>query len=262
MTEFQQFADKPSMGQSVGGFAIHILTASGAALAFLALLAAVDRAWSAMFLWLGIALIVDGLDGPLARGFNIAAVLPRWSGDTLDLVVDFVTYVFVPAFAIANSGLLPNLLASIAGVAIVVTGAIYFADREMKMPGNYFRGFPAIWNTAAFYLLLLRPSPVWSTVAVPIHSSTTGRAIASPDGCFARPMGRARAHHSRARHGARALDHRRTLRDCDLRGRAWSTAASELTREIKSDEELQPEAFERRARPETTIRERRARRRL
>jgi phosphatidylcholine synthase len=130
------------------------------------LLAAVDRAWPAMFLWLGIALIVDAIDGPLARGFHIAAVLPRWSGDTLDLVVDFVTYVFVPAFAIANSGLLPKLLAPVAGVAIVVTGAIYFADRQMKMPGNYFRGFPAIWNTAAFYLLLLRPSPFWSAVAV------------------------------------------------------------------------------------------------
>ena len=166
MTEFQQSADKPSMGQSASRFAIHILTASGAALAFLALLAAVDRAWPAMFLWLGIALIVDAIDGPLARGFHIAAVLPRWSGDTLDLVVDFVTYVFVPAFAIANSALLPNLLAPVAGVAIVVTGAIYFADRHMKMPGNYFRGFPAIWNTAAFYLLLLRPSPFWSTVTV------------------------------------------------------------------------------------------------
>jgi phosphatidylcholine synthase len=166
MTEFQQSADKPSMGQSASRFAIHILTASGAALAFLALLAAVDHAWPAMFLWLGIALIVDAIDGPLARGFHIAAVLPRWSGDTLDLVVDFVTYVFVPAFAIANSGLLPNLLAPVAGIAIVVTGAIYFADRHMKMPGNYFRGFPAIWNTAAFYLLLLRPSPFWSTVTV------------------------------------------------------------------------------------------------
>ena len=166
MTEFQQSADKPSMGQSASRFAIHILTASGAALAFLALLAAVDRAWPAMFLWLGIALIVDAIDGPLARGFHIAAALPRWSGDTLDLVVDFVTYVFVPAFAIANSALLPNLLAPVAGVAIVVTGAIYFADRHMKMPGNYFRGFPAIWNTAAFYLLLLRPSPFWSTVTV------------------------------------------------------------------------------------------------
>ena len=166
MTEFQQSADKPSMGQSASRFAIHILTASGAALAFLALLAAVDRAWPAMFLWLGIALIVDAIDGPLARGFHIAAALPRWSGDTLDLVVDFVTYVFVPAFAIANSALLPNLLAPVAGVSIVVTGAIYFADRQMKMPGNYFRGFPAIWNTAAFYLLLLRPSPFWSTVMV------------------------------------------------------------------------------------------------
>ena len=145
---------------------VSIITASGAALAFLALIAAVDRAWPAMFLWLGIALIVDAIDGPLARRFQIAAVLPRWSGDTLDLVVDFVTYVFVPAFAIANSGLLPKLLAPVAGIAIVVTGAIYFADRQMKMPGNYFRGFPAIWNTAAFYLLLLRPSPVWSTVAV------------------------------------------------------------------------------------------------
>ncbi|MBV8743773.1 MAG: phosphatidylcholine synthase [Xanthobacteraceae bacterium] len=166
MTELQPSADKPSMGQSAGRFAIHILTASGAALAFLALIAAVDRSWPAMFLWLGIALIVDAIDGPLARRFHIAVVLPRWSGDTLDLVVDFVTYVFVPAFAIANSGLLPNPLAPAAGVAIVVTGAIYFADRHMKMPGNYFRGFPAIWNTAAFYLLLLRPSPVWSTVAV------------------------------------------------------------------------------------------------
>jgi phosphatidylcholine synthase len=166
MTEFQQSADKPSMGESAGRFAIHILTASGAALAFLALLAAVDRAWPEMFLWLGVALIVDAIDGPLARRFHIAVVLPRWSGDTLDLVVDFVTYVFVPAFAVANSGLLPELLAPVAGVTIVVTGAIYFAVRRMKMPGNYFRGFPAIWNTAAFYLLLLRPSPFWSTVTV------------------------------------------------------------------------------------------------
>jgi phosphatidylcholine synthase len=166
MSELHQSADKPSLGQNAGRFAIHILTASGAALAFLALLAAVDGAWPAMFLWLGIALIVDAIDGPLARRFQIASTLPRWSGDTLDLVVDFVTYVFVPAFAIANSGLLPELLAPAAGIAIVVTGAIYFADRHMKMPGNYFRGFPAIWNTAAFYLLLLRPAPAWSAVAV------------------------------------------------------------------------------------------------
>jgi phosphatidylcholine synthase len=145
-------------------FLIHVLTASGAALAFLALGAAVGGRWSAMFMWLGIALIVDAADGPLARYFRVTETLPRWSGDTLDLVVDFVTYVFVPAYAIAASGLISAPLDVAAGIAITVTGALYFADRSMKMPDNYFRGFPTLWNAAAFYLLLLRPTS-WITAA-------------------------------------------------------------------------------------------------
>jgi len=164
MTEFDPPAPRSPIDQQFRGFAIHILTASGAALALLALIAAVDRAWSAMFLWLGLALIVDGIDGPLARRFDVARTLPRWSGDTLDLVVDFVTYVFVPAYAISHSGLLPGLWAPLGGVIVVITGALYFADREMKLAGNYFRGFPALWNIVAFYLLLLRP-PSWLAVA-------------------------------------------------------------------------------------------------
>ena len=87
---------------------VHILTASGAALAFLALHAAIRGRWSEMFAWLGLALVVDAADGPLARRLEVAETLPRWSGDTLDLVVDFLTYVFVPAYAIAASGLLPE----------------------------------------------------------------------------------------------------------------------------------------------------------
>jgi phosphatidylcholine synthase len=113
-----------------------------------------------MFLCLGLALIVDGADGPLAREFKVAQVLPRWSGDTLDLVVDFTTYVFVPAFAVVASGLMPDVLAIPSGVIVVITGAIYFADRRMKTEDNYFRGFPAVWNLAAFYLYLLQP-PEW-----------------------------------------------------------------------------------------------------
>ena len=146
-------------------FLIHVLTASGAALAFLALRAAVAGRWPEMFMWLGLALIVDAVDGPLARYFRVSETLPRWSGDTLDLVVDFVTYVFVPAYAIAASGLLSAPLDVAAGIAITVTGALYFADRRMKMPDNYFRGFPTLWNAAAFYLLLLRPAP-WLAAAI------------------------------------------------------------------------------------------------
>ncbi len=153
-------------GRMVGRFCVHVLTAAGAAFALLALMAAVAEQWAVMLAWLGLALVVDAADGPLARRLEVASRLPRWSGDTLDLVVDFVTYVFVPAYAIAASGLLPPGFGAAAGVLVVVTGALYFADRAMKTPDNYFRGFPALWNVVAFYLLLLRPGPGWTAACV------------------------------------------------------------------------------------------------
>jgi phosphatidylcholine synthase len=140
-------------------FGVHLLTAAGAALALMSLFAAAERRWSLMFLWLGLALIVDTIDGPIARRARVAQVLPRWNGDVLDLVVDFLTYVFVPAFAIAAGGFWPEPGGILAGILIVTTGVIYFADREMKTPDNYFRGFPAVWSIVAFYLFLLRPGP-------------------------------------------------------------------------------------------------------
>lgn len=156
---------KPARAQTQAeAFAVHVLTACGAGLALLALLAAVRANWSLMFLWLGIALLIDGIDGSVARLFRVGEVLPRWSGDILDLVVDILTYVFVPAYAIVAGGLLPPALAVPLGVVITVTGALYFADREMKTPDYYFRGFPALWNAAAFYLFLLR-LPTWLAAA-------------------------------------------------------------------------------------------------
>jgi phosphatidylcholine synthase len=146
-------------------FSVHVFTAAGAALALGALIAAGRGAWEVMFLCLGIALLVDGVDGTIARQLDVAARLPRWSGDVLDLVVDFVTYVFVPAYAIAAGGLLPPALAVPAGIVIVTTGAIYFADRRMKTEDHYFRGFPTLWNLAAFYLFVLKPAP-WLAAGV------------------------------------------------------------------------------------------------
>lgn len=129
----------------------------------LAIILATGEHWAGMFFFLGMALIIDG---PLAREFKVAEVLPRWSGETLDLIVDFTTYVFVPAYAIAASGQLPNALAIPAGIVVVISGALYFADRQMKTADNYFRGFPALWNLAAFYLYLLEPPPWLAAAAV------------------------------------------------------------------------------------------------
>src|SRR3954451_13046831 len=116
---------QPDPIRTVLGFGVHIFTATGAALGLLALLAAGRADWPLMFMLLGVALIVDGVDGALARRLQVAARLPRWSGETLDLVVDFVTYVLLPAYALAVGGLLPERAAVPLAVVIVVTGALY-----------------------------------------------------------------------------------------------------------------------------------------
>ncbi|MBI5265004.1 MAG: phosphatidylcholine synthase [Bradyrhizobium sp.] len=164
----QQDSLKESSTIRAAAFCVHIFTALGAGLALLALLEAVREHWAAMFQWLGVALIVDAIDGPIARRLNVKGLQPNWSGEVLDLVVDFVTYVFVPAYAIAASGLLLPLAAPLLGAAIVVTSALYFADLRMKAEDNHFRGFPALWNAAAFYLFLLHWPPALSTLLVAV----------------------------------------------------------------------------------------------
>jgi phosphatidylcholine synthase len=158
--------EPPNPARSAAAFAVHIFTACGAGCALLALTAAVNGRWAVMFVWLGIALCIDGVDGTFARRLQVAKLLPRWSGDILDLVVDILNYVFVPAYALASSGLLPKPAAVPLGLLIVVTGALYFADRLMKTSDYYFRGFPALWNIAAFYLFILKPEPWASAVAI------------------------------------------------------------------------------------------------
>jgi len=155
---------KPS--KRAAAFSVHVFTALGAGVALLALLEAVREHWAAMFAWLGVALIIDAADGPMARRLDVVRLQPHWSGDVLDLVVDFVTYVFVPAYAITASRLLLPVAAPVLGIGIAVSGALYFADRRMKSADNHFRGFPGLWNVAAFYLFLLHWPPALSSLAV------------------------------------------------------------------------------------------------
>jgi phosphatidylcholine synthase len=149
-------------------FSVHVFTALGAGVALIALLEAVREHWAAMFWWLGVALVIDGIDGPIARRLDVVRLQPNWSGEVLDLVVDFVTYVFVPAYAITASGLLLPLAAPLLGAGIAVSGALYFADRRMKAEDNHFRGFPGLWNIAAFYLFLLHLPPALSSLGMAV----------------------------------------------------------------------------------------------
>jgi phosphatidylcholine synthase len=163
----QDLSHAPPLARAAA-FSVHIFTALGAGVALIALLEAVREHWAAMFWWLGAALVIDAVDGPVARRLDVVRVQPNWSGEVLDLVVDFVTYVFVPAYAITASGLLLPVAAPVLGAGIAVSGALYFSDRRMKSPDNHFRGFPGLWNIAAFYLFLLHLPAVPSTLGVAI----------------------------------------------------------------------------------------------
>ncbi len=154
-------------------FAIHLLTASGAAFALLAIMAIADRSWTEAFVWLGFALLVDGIDGPIARRYRVRERLPKWDGAALDFVIDYATYVFAPAIVIARALALSPLLGDACGMLVAVTGALYFADTRMKAPDNSFRGFPAVWNMAAFVLYAFLPPPPVTVCIVVLFAALT-----------------------------------------------------------------------------------------
>ncbi len=148
-------------------FGIHLLTASGGALAILAVIAVSNGDLNQAFAWLGIALLIDGVDGPLARQHRVKERLPKWDGAQLDNVVDYTTYVFVPAIIVAEGLGLSALWGALAAIIVALSGALYYADTRMKQPDNSFRGFPVVWNMAVFVIYaFLPPAPVAFAVVV------------------------------------------------------------------------------------------------
>ena len=144
---------------------VHLLTATGAVFAMFALLAAVEANWSWMFLWLLAALVVDGVDGPLARRWDVTLHAARFDGQLLDLIIDYLTYVFIPAYALYASGLVPGWAGW--GILIVVplASALYFCDTRMKTEDASFEGFPGCWNMVALVVFILEPNP-WVTLTI------------------------------------------------------------------------------------------------
>jgi phosphatidylcholine synthase len=142
-------------------------------LAFLAFLAVEKGSFRLALIWLSAALLVDGIDGPLARWVGVKQLSPKLDGSMLDVVVDYVTYVFLPAIMIYRAGLLPQDYALIGVAAILISSLYTFARTDMKTDDNFFRGFPALWNVVAFYLFLLQPGRIAGAVVVGVLALLT-----------------------------------------------------------------------------------------
>ncbi len=136
---------------------VHVFTATGILCALLATLAVNEGAYPLAFAWLGVALIVDGIDGTFARMVDVGRRLPRFSGERLDLVVDYVTYVFVPTLALLHAGKLKGTMGLALAGLILMSSLFHFSDNSSKTDDHCFVGFPAVWNIVAFHLFAFSP---------------------------------------------------------------------------------------------------------
>ena len=156
---------KAGMTRETKAYLVHFFTAIGAVCAMLAMLAAVEEKWGLMFLWLVVAFIVDGIDGPLARRYDVKNKAPQIDGVLMDLIIDYLTYVFIPAYALFKSGILPGWTGWVAIIVIVFASALYFADTRMKTKDYSFAGFPGCWNMVVIVLFATSPN-FWVTLGI------------------------------------------------------------------------------------------------
>ena len=138
---------------------VHLYTASGALCAFLALNRIFYDRYRDAFFWLAFALVVDTTDGFLARRADVATRTPRFNGGKLDDIVDYLTYVFVPAFFVWHALLVPDRWSTVVVAAMLFSSAYGFCQSVAKTPDHFFTGFPSYWNIVVFYLYVVRWTP-------------------------------------------------------------------------------------------------------
>jgi len=149
----------PEQGQPRVAWAIHLFTASGIIAGFLGLLSVLDGSPRAALLWMMAAMVIDGLDGPIARKFEVSTVVPSIDGHVMDLVIDYVTCVVAPAIFIHEFGLLPDRF-DLAGAALILLSSLYlFSSRHIMTEDHYFIGFPAMWNLVINVMFVLQSRP-------------------------------------------------------------------------------------------------------
>lgn len=156
---------KASVLRHAAAWGVHLLTASGAVIAFIALGCVHEGRVGDAFRWLAVAMFVDCIDGTLARAVGVKIVLPWFDGTKLDDVVDYLTYVLVPVVLLSHAGLLPAGPVGLACAAAALLASAYgFCRTDAKTTDHYFRGFPSYWNVFAFYAFALGISPTATAI--------------------------------------------------------------------------------------------------
>ena len=139
----------------ISAYSVHAFTASGAILGFLAIVSILNNDQAGAFLWLGMAILVDGVDGSIARRVGVEEKAPNLDGIILDSIIDYLNYVIIPALMIFYFSMVPQGFEVILPALIVGTSLYTFINVNMKTEDYYFQGWPALWNIAVLYFFIL-----------------------------------------------------------------------------------------------------------
>jgi phosphatidylcholine synthase len=163
--------DNQKVAQPWSAWLVHAYTATGAVWAFLAAQAATVANFRAAFLWLFVAVLVDSTDGLLARSARVGERLPQFSGPKLDDIVDYLTFVFVPALIVWRADVVPQVWAIPVAAAMLLSSAFGFVSADAKTSDQFFTGFPSYWNIVALYLVALELPPLYNVAILLILSA-------------------------------------------------------------------------------------------
>lgn len=156
--------------QKIFAWGVHLFTASGAAWGILAIIAIQAHEWKKAIFWMVIAILVDGVDGWLARKAKVKEYAPGLDGALLDNILDYMNYVIVPGLLLYEADLLPEKMALIGILLMAITSAFQFTQLEAKTEDHYFKGFPSYWNIMAIYMFVLGVNP-WINLGLVIFLS-------------------------------------------------------------------------------------------
>lgn len=157
---------RPPRGRAALAWSVHAMTASGVLVGVAGIFAVLNSEPKMAMLWLIVAQVIDGIDGPIARRIQISKILPQVDGYVMDLIVDYLTCVVVPAIFLHKFHLVPASLSVFMMGLILFTSAIWFSRTDLISDDHWFHGFPAVWNLVVPTMFLMSSSQTVNAVVV------------------------------------------------------------------------------------------------
>ena len=140
------------------GLFVHFLTGCGVIAGFFSLIAVLNNNQKEAFIWLGVAFLIDSIDGTLARKFNVKKNFPHIDGKMLDSIIDFFNYVIIPSIMIYWFKYVPDQFIIIIPSILIFISIYSYVNLNVLTNDNYYNGFPAIWNVVVLYFYIFGSS--------------------------------------------------------------------------------------------------------